>query len=507
MKPATKQLTNTLGKVVTGISGLDYIAFGGLPKDRTTLVVGTSGSSKTLLAIQFLVEGIRKGEHGVFVTFEESPEDIMRNVSGFGWDLEQYVNEGKLAFVDASPQLDHRDIEIGSYDLGALVARLNYAVKKVQAQRLSVDSLGSIFGQLTATEIVRRELHQIFMKLKTLSVTSMVTAERTEEYGALARYGVEEFAADNVIILRNVLDSERRRRTLEILKFRGSDHCKGEYPFSITVEDGIIVIPLGETRLEQKSSKQRASSGNDVLNEMSGGGYFRDSIVLLSGATGCGKTLLASTFVVAEQGPEERTLFFAYEESREQLTRNADGWGIDFKKLEQSGQLKIICNYPEFLSLEDHLLLIKKSIAEFKPTRIAVDSLSALERVASGKSFREFVIGLTSFIKNEQILGMFTVATPDLLGSASVTDEHISTITDTIIMLRYVEMFGEVHRGIMVLKMRGSMHDKGIRQYQVDSQGMHIGGQFHGISGILSGNPVHVPQNDYDRIGTLFQEE
>lgn len=508
MNQATGSKMQQLEKVATGIKGFDHIANGGLPKHRTTLMVGTSGSSKTLFAIQFLLEGIRKGENGVFVTFEESPQDIIRNVVGFGWDLEEYVQQGKLVFVDASPQPGQIDIQIGTdFDLGALVARIGHAVKKVQAQRLSVDSLGSIFSQFTAMEIVRRELHRVFMDLKKLNVTAIVTAERTEEYGALARFGVEEFAADNVIILRNVLNQERRRRTIEILKFRGSFHQKGEFPFSISTDAGIIVIPLAETTLDQKSSTQRISSGNDVLDEMCGGGYFRDSIILLSGGTGCGKTLLIAMFAMANQGPDERALYFAYEESREQLTRNAAGWGMDFEKLEQEGKLKIICRYPESMSMEDHLLLMKKEILDYKPTRIAVDSLSALERVTNGKAFREFVIGITSFVKNEQIVGLFSSTTSSLMGGGSVTDEHISTITDTIILLRYVEMFGEIRRGVLVLKMRGSAHDKGIREYQIDGEGMHIGAQFHGISGILAGNPVQVPEQDVDRIATLFNEE
>ncbi|WP_197517593.1 circadian clock protein KaiC [Colwellia sp. PAMC 20917] len=406
-------------KITTGISGFDHIAFGGLPKHRTTLVVGTSGSSKTLLAVQFLVEGIRKGESGVFVTFEESPQDIIRNVIGFGWDLEQYITDGKLVFVDASPQTEQIDIQIGTdFDLCALVARIGYAVKKVNAQRLSVDSLGSVFSQFTAMEVVRRELHRVFMDLKKLSVTAIVTAERVEEYGALARFGVEEFAADNVLILRNVLVEERRRRTIEILKFRGSFHHKGEFPFSITTDEGIVVIPLAETALDQKSSTDRVSSGNAVLDEMCGGGYYRDSIILLSGGTGCGKTLLIAMFAIANQGPNERALYFAYEESREQLTRNAAGWGINFEKLEQEGKLKIICRYPESMSMEDHLLLMKKEIIDYKPTRIAVDSLSALERVTNGKAFREFVIGITSFVKKKQIVGLFSSTTSSLMGGA-----------------------------------------------------------------------------------------
>ena len=280
---------NLLEKLETGIPGFEHISVGGVPKGRTCLVSGTAGSSKTVFAVQFLVEGIRKeGEGGVFVTFEESPADIRRNMLGFGWDIERFERERKWAFVDASLQPDQEIIEIGSYDLGALLARIEHAVQKTGGKRVSMDSLGAIFGQFYNAETVRRELHRAAMALKKMDVTAIMTAERTDEYGDLARFGVEEFVADNVIILRNVLEEEKRRRTIEILKFRGTNHHKGEFPFTIIPGEGIVIIPLSEIQLGQKSSSIRVTSGNKKLDEMCGGGFFRDSIILVSGATGTG---------------------------------------------------------------------------------------------------------------------------------------------------------------------------------------------------------------------------
>jgi circadian clock protein KaiC len=271
--------------------------------------------------------------------------------------------------------------------------------------------------------------------------------------------------------------------------------------------EGVVVIPLSENKLQQKSSTVRVTSGNEVLDEMCGGGFFRDSILLVSGATGCGKTLLVTMFVGAGQKRDDRCLLFAFEESREQLFRNATGWGMDFEAMEQEGRLKVVCEYPEVMGLEDHLIRMKKEIEAFKPTRVAIDSLSALERVSTGKSFREFVIGMTSFIKHQEIVGLFSSTTPTLLGGSSITEEHISTTTDSIILLRYVEMFGEMRRGITVLKMRGSMHDKGIREYTIDNQGMHIGLQFRGVAGILAGNPKQISLPDIERMDNLFKED
>jgi len=493
-------------KTETGIPGLDHIAMGGLPSGRVTLVSGSSGSAKTILAVQYLVEGIRKGESAVFITFEEFPEDIRKNMLSFGWDIQRWEHEGKWAFVDASPQTGMPTIEAGSYDLLALLVRIEMAVKRVGATRLSLDSLGAIFSQFADQSVVRQEFFQIVAKMKELGLTALITAERVKEYGEIARFGVEEFVTDNVIILRNALEAEKRRRTIEILKFRGANHRKGEFPFTIMPGCGVIVIPLSEIQLEQKSAQTRTTSGNAMLDTMCGGGLFRDSILLISGATGCGKTLLTTEYVagIPADDLQERSLLFAFEESRDQLFRNASGWGQDFLEMERQGRLKVIAAYPETAGLEDHLIMIKNYIDEFKPTRVAVDSLSALERVSTLKGYREFVIGITSFLKERQITGLFTSTTSSLLGGESITEQHISTITDSIILLRYVEMFGEMKRGITVLKMRGSKHDKDIREFTIDEHGMHIQHAFSNVIGILSGQPKHVPANEISRLTDMF---
>ena len=493
-------------KLETGIPGLDLITEGGLPRQRTTLVAGSAGSAKTVFAVQFLAAGVLKtNESGVFVTFEEPPEDIRANMKSLNWDIPSWEAAGKWAFVDASPQPE--EIVVGGpYDLGALMARIENAVRKVGATRVSLDSLGAIFTQFSEAAVVRRELFRIATALRRMGVTSVMTAERTAEYGEISRYGVEEFVADNVIILRNILDDEKRRRTIETLKFRGTMHQKGEYPFTVIPGEGIIVIPLSAIELKQKSTDLRVS-GNDQLDEMCGGGFFRDSIILVTGATGCGKTLMTTEFIAGGVSKNERCLLFAFEESRDQLFRNATGWGVDFEQMQEEGKLKVVCVYPEAAGLEDHLIMMKKVIDEFRPNRLAVDSLSALERVSSLKGYREFVIGLTSFIKHHEVGGLFTATTPTLMGGTSVTEAHISTITDSIILLRYVEMLGEMRRGITVLKMRGSRHDKDIREFTIDGQGMHIGKPFRNVTGILSGYPQQVPAEEVKRVARLFEAE
>lgn len=495
-------------RLQTHIPGLDLIANGGLPKGRSTLVAGSSGSAKTVFATQFLAAGIiENGESGVFITFEESPEDIRRNVKGFGWDIEQWEAGGQWTFVDASPDAEQESMIVGEYDFGALLARIEYSVRKVGAVRLAMDSIGAIFTQFSDQATVRRELFRIIASLRKIGITTVLTAERTKEYGKIARFDVEEFVADSVIILRNSLEQEKRRRTIEILKFRGTFHQKGEWPFSVSSGRGIVVLPISAIELTQKSSDYRVFTGNEDLDRMCGGGFFRDSIILVSGATGSGKTLLATKFLSGGVARGERCLMLAFEESRSQLIRNSLGWGDDFVAMEHEGKLKIVCTYPEIAGLEEHLIEIKSVIEDFQPDRLAIDSLSTLERVATTKGYREFIVGLTSFIKHQEITGLFTVTTPTVLGGTSITESHISTITDTIILIRYVEIYGDIRRGLVVLKMRGSRHEKEIREFTIDSEGMHIGMPFRGISGILGGEPKQANIDEIEKLERLFKKE
>ncbi|MGD2182691.1 circadian clock protein KaiC [Lusitaniella coriacea] len=491
-------------KIRTMIEGFDEISHGGMPIGRTTLASGTSGTGKTLLAVQFLYNGIKDfGDPGIFVTFEESPTDIITNACSFGWDLQELIDRGKLFILDASPDPEGQEV-VGNFDLSALIERIQYAIRKYKAKRVSIDSVTAVFQQYEGASVVRREIFRLVARLKQIGVTSIMTTERVDEYGPVARYGVEEFVSDNVIILRNVLEGERRRRTMEILKLRGTTHMKGEYPFTLT-KNGINIFPLGAMRLTQRSSNARSSSGVKTLDEMCGGGFFKDSIILATGATGTGKTLLVSKFLQEGCKQGERAILFAYEESRAQLARNANSWGVDFEEMEKKGLLKVICSYPESAGLEDHLQIIKSEIEEFKPSRIAIDSLSALARGVTNNAFRQFVIGVTGYAKQEEITGFFTNTTDQFMGSHSITESHISTITDTIIMLQYVEIRGEMSRAINVFKMRGSWHDKGIREYTISSEGPDIKDSFRHYERIISGSPTRIAVDEKSELSRIVR--
>jgi circadian clock protein KaiC len=478
-----------LDRVKTGVQAFDELVMGGLPRARTTVVGGTPGSGKTVFATQFLAHGITTyDENGVLVTFEEPPADIEANMRGFGWELAKWRKAGRLAFVDASPPASD-ELIIGDFDLVGLLSRIQHAVKTVNAKRVVLDSLTQLFDHFIGDpKILRRELFHISSALKKTGLTVLMTAERNSEYGEITRHRLEEFVADNVVILRNVLHREKRRRTIEVLKMRGSHHAEGEAPFTLLANQGVVAVPLSSLRLEQQSSTVRVTSGNPSIDKMCGGGFFRDSVTLVSGATGTGKTLLVTNFLAGGVAAGEKAILFGYEESKGQLFRNAEGWGADFARMEAAGNLRIVCLYPEAQGLPDHLLTIQSLVDEFRPNRIAVDSLSALERIAPDTGFREFLISLTSFIKKREIAGLCTATSKSLIGGESVSEQHISTLTDSIILLRYIQEQEIMHRGLMVLKMRGSEHAKEIRKFTIDGTGMHLGESFKAAPNIFAGD-------------------
>jgi circadian clock protein KaiC len=465
-----------LERVKTGVEAFDDLVMGGLPRGRTTIVGGTPGCGKTVFATQFLAHGITElGEPGVFVTFEETPAEIEVNMASFGWDIHDWRETNKLVFVDASPR-DSDQVVVGDFDLAGLLTRVLHAARSAGAKRIVLDSVTQLFDHFVADQtLVRRELLRIATALKKEGLTVLMTAERDSEYGEISRHRVEEFVADNVVILRNALERERRRRTIEVLKMRGSRHVEGEVPFTLMGDRGMVAVPLSSLRLEQQSGTRRVTSGNTELDAMTSGGFFRDSVTLVSGATGTGKTLLVTHFLAGGVAAGERALLVGYEESRGQLFRNARSWGVDFEEMESDGRLKVVCLYPEAQSLPDHLLMIRELVEEFDPQRLAIDSLSALERIAPDTGFREFLISLTSFIKKREIAGLCTATDKSLVGGHSASEQHISTLTDSIILLRYIQQAEFMHRGLIVLKMRGSEHDKQIRRFTIDASGMHLG--------------------------------
>lgn len=321
---------------------------------------------------------------------------MRRNMRSLGWDIGAWEEAGLWTFIDASPQFQSDTVFTGNdYDLGPLLARILAAVERSGARRVTLDSTGSLVAQFERGNPARRGLFQLAQTLEEAGVTSMMTAERADDYGAITALGFEELVDDNVIILRNALEGEKRRRTIEVLKMRGGSHRKRAHLFTLLSGEGVVVVPVAVASIDYSSSIERLSTGVPALDAMLDGGLFDKSLWLVAGPTGTGKSLLAAHFVAGGVHADQRCLLHSVEESHDQLVRNARAWGIDFTAMEAEGRLRIVAAAPEAASLEDHLQRLKATIDAFEPDRVAIDSLTALQRIATVRSFREYVLGLT----------------------------------------------------------------------------------------------------------------
>ena len=479
MSPAPRE------RIQVGIPGFDEIVHGGLPRGRSTLVAGATGTGKTVFGLQFLWGGAQLGEPGVLVTFAERPEDLIANVESFGWDLGGLISEGRLAIVDATP--DTELLVSGRFDLGGLTSRIAHALDEVNGTRLFLDPIDALFEEFSDVVEVRRAFGAMLRALRPLGATTLIAAERPHENGSVTRYGAEEFAVDNVIVVRNVREEERRRRTIEVLKLRGADHHRGEFPFVINAMTGIEIVPFSPIEGDDSGAAERISLGNADLDAMCGGGMYRDALMMITGATGTGKTLIGLQFMVAGIQAGERVLYLSFEESRWQLERNAAAWGMDLTSPETNGNLEIVSRYPARVGLEDLLVELKHTVEAFNPTRLVLDSITAVEHNAPQNAFREFSVGLSGFLKARGVATMMTTTLPDLLGGDHATDLYLSTIADAIIALRYFDLDSQVRRAILVLKVRGSQHASEMHEYEILSSGMSVKGPIQGIGGILAG--------------------
>ncbi|MFH5805015.1 circadian clock protein KaiC [Alienimonas sp. DA493] len=497
--PDAGDLHSGLPRLATGLEGLDHVLMGGLPQGRTTMVLGSSGSGKTLLISQILWNAAQRNEPAALVTFEERAQELLRNVETLGWGLRGAAESGLLQLVDASPRPD-AEAPTGAYDLSGILLQVQAAIRENGAKLVVLDSLGGLFSQFDDHGLLRREIVRLRDVLRDAGCTTVMTSERLEEDGPISRHGIEDFVADCVLILRQTLANERIRRTVQVHKLRGDRHRHGEFPFTIAAggetappdgeHNGIVVLPLSAARLSQESVSTRIPFGNADLDRMAGGGLFQDSVVLVSGPTGSGKTLLCSTFAAHGCKIGERSLYLSYEESRPQLGRNATNWGYDFDRWEQEGLLKVRSEYPENRGLEGHLYGIRRQIELFRPKRIVIDSISALERISTPRTFREFLIGLSSHLKRERICALLTATSPHMVGPAGKVGAHISTLTDAIVLLRYLEQGEEVGRSLSVIKMRGSQHDKHVRRFTIDNDGIHLGEPVREVNAVIGNIPA-----------------
>jgi circadian clock protein KaiC len=490
-------------KAPTGILGLDEITGGGLPRGRPTLVCGPSGCGKTVLAMEFLVNGARQfDEPGVFVTFEETAQELTQNVASLGFDLKELVRKKKL-LVDFV-YIERSEIEAtGEYDLEGLFIRLGQAIKEIGAKRVVLDTIESLFAGLPNQLVLRAELRRLFRWLKEKGVTAIITGERGDE--TLTRQGLEEYVSDCVIVLDHRVNEQTSARRMRIVKYRGSTHGTNEYPFLID-EDGISVLPITSLGLQHPVSNVHVSTGVARLDTMlSGNGYYRGSSVLVSGTAGTGKTSLAAHFIDAACRRGERALYFAFEESPSQIMRNMRSIGIDLAPWVKKGLLQFQANRPSLSGLEMHLTSMHKAINTFDPQVVAIDPLSSFVVGGNATEVKAMCMRLVDFLKIKQITGLFTNLT---VGGTALeqTDIAVSSLIDTWIILRDIELGGERNRSLNILKSRGMEHSNQIREFLLTNHGVELRDVYIGASGVLTGS-ARLAREAQEKAEALLREQ
>jgi circadian clock protein KaiC len=502
-KTATPHKLTELPKAPTGISGLDEVTGGGLPRGRPTLVCGPAGCGKTLLAMEFLVRGITQyQEPGVFVAFEETTEDLVANVASLGFDLRKFEAEGQLVLEHIN--VASGDIEdTGDWDLDGLFIRLGAALDTCGAKRIVIDTIETLFGGFTNTATLRSELQRLFGWLKSRGVTAVITAERGD--GTLTRHGIEEYVSDCVIVLDHRVTEQTSTRRLRILKYRGSLHGTNEYPFLIG-ENGVSVLPITSPGLRHSVSANRVSTGVARLDSMlGGGGYYQGSTVLVSGTAGTGKSTLAAQFCHAACSRGERAMFFAFEESEAEILRNMASVGVDLRPWVDQGLLKFQCFRPNLLGLEGHLFSMQKWLTEFDPAVIVKDPVSDLLRIGSPADVSAMLSRQVDFLKAKGVTALFTSLNSG--ADSVVSAEQITSLVDTWLEVKTLEGNGELNRVLYVLKSRGMAHSNQIREFLLTDQGIELADVYVGPQGVLTGSARQAQEAQEDADGALRRED
>jgi circadian clock protein KaiC len=459
-------------KVPTGVPGLDQITHGGLPKGRTTLITGKSGAAKSILSLQLASNFARAGLKTVVFAIEEAPEDLIGSGDSLGLGVSGMVERGVLRFADLTRQPDTATIVTGDYDVGAMIHRVEMAAKEFGAQAIVLDSATALFSPRPPEERLRSHFFQLVSAFRKHGLTAVVTAEAPDDYGPRTTLGVEDFVCDAVLVLRNLIDDERRRRTIEVHKYRRSAHQKGEYPCTIT-NKGLMVFPFGPQELHETRETSRFSSGLAGLDEMTGGGWLRDSITMLRGPAGSGKTTLAGMYARAGALRGERVAYYGFEETRPMLLRNFASIGLPMEELVKKGTLLLECRYPEATSPEDLLVELRGSLENFRPSLIVLDSISSVAHSTSARGFRQFMVGFASLVREHSRSALLTQAINDVKEDER-TAPFLSTITDAIISLDYQRHGKRLERTLIVTKMRGSPHSDDAYRLMIRAGGLQV---------------------------------
>ena len=481
----TQQEAPALSKARTGIRGLDEITGGGLPRGRSTLVMGNAGCGKTLMGLEFLIRGVlEEGEPGLFVAFEETQEELIQNVRSLGWDMEALIADNRL-YVDHVLVDPQEIIETGAYNLEGLFVRLGLGIETVGAKRLVLDTIESLFSGFRDTGILRAELRRLIRWLKERGVTTLFTGELGPDGNT--RHGIEDYVSDCVIRLDHRIVDQISTRRLRVAKYRGSAHGTNEYPFIIG-ETGFEILPITSLGLNAEVLDERISTGIPRLDALFGGqGPYRGSSVLISGTAGTGKSSLAAHFLDAACRRGERALYLSYEESPAQTLRNMRSIGLDLARWRDQGLLTLSASRPAAQGLDAHLVGIFSLVRQVRPQLVVLDPLTHLSPNYQTLDQKAVITQLLDHFKGQGISAVLTDLTH--AGDAlEATSSIISSLVDSWLVLRDLESGGERNRMLYLLKSRGMAHSNQLREYRISERGIELLDVYLGPGGVLTGS-------------------
>ncbi|HEX8411423.1 MAG TPA: circadian clock protein KaiC [Thermoanaerobaculia bacterium] len=461
-------------KSPSGIAGLDEITGGGLPRGRTTLLVGGSGSGKTILALQCLVNGARDfDEPGIFVAFEETPARIISNAKTFGWNLTE-LQQDKLFFMDAQPKPDL--VQSGTFDLSGMLAALGAKAEEMGAKRIVFDALDIMLALLVDPVAQRREIYRLHAWLLEHELTGIVTLKAdSDDGGAISQpFGFMQFMVDCAIILNHTVVLGVSQRNLRVQKYRGSSFDENESPFLIG-KSGFEVAVTRTLGRGGEVTNERVSSGVERLDTMLGGGYYRGASVLITGFPGTAKTTLSGAFAEEACTRGERTMFVSFDSDSNEVIRNLGSVGIQLERFVENGSLRMVSARTITGSAETYLVRIKTLAKEHRARCLVVDPVSTLSKSGNELTAHSVAERLIDWSKAEGI----TLVCTSLLDEMSSQSEagsplQISTLADTWIHLNYLVQAGERNRGMSIIKSRGTAHSNQVRELILSDAGITV---------------------------------
>ncbi len=475
-------------KAPTGIAGLDEMTGGGLPRGRTTLLVGGPGSGKTILALQFLAHGAQKcDEPGIFVAFEEAPARIVSNAETFGWDLPS-LQKSMLYFIDGQPAPDL--VQSGGFDLGGMLAALEAKTSEMKATRIVFDALDIVLALLPSPAAQRREIYRLHAWLLAHGLTAVITLKGDgHETGSVGQpLGFIQFMVDCAVILNHRVVLGVSQRNLRVQKYRGSSFDENESPFLIGKSGFQVAVTRTLGRGEAPVTSERVPSGVERLDTMLGGGYYRGASVLITGFPGTAKTTLSGAFAEAACARGERTMFVSFDSDANEVIRNLGSVGIQLDRFVADGSLHMISARTITGSAETYLVRIKALATEHRARCLVVDPISTLSRAGNEQTAHSVAERLIDWSKAEGI----TLVCTSLLDEMSSQSEggsplQISTLADTWIHLNYLVQAGERNRGMSIIKSRGTAHSNQVRELILSDHGIAVTDTYSAGGEVLMG--------------------